>query len=254
VLFALKEVVPRSAAEETNLLNEIALMQISHHPNIMRYYETYKDDRHIWIIVELLTCSMIDVIRACGRQLPECHIAYICREILHALQYLHSQHRIHRDIKSDNILLSAEGRVVIGDFGYAAQLTQEREQRCTVVGTPSWMAPELVVGKKYDVKVDIWSLGIVCLEMADGEPPYLRESPIKALLYIATRPPPALKSPQAWSAPFNDFVRMCLKKAPSDRPSVEALLTHPFLAAVPETAESEFRSLLQSVELGELRV
>jgi len=229
-------------------------MHVSQHPNIMHYYETYRDERHIWIIVELLTCSMIDVIRACGRHLAEPSIAYICREVLNALQYLHSQHRIHRDIKSDNILLSTEGRVVLGDFGYAAQLTQEREQRCTVVGTPSWMAPELVVGKKYDGKVDIWSLGIVCLEMADGEPPYLRESPVKALLYIATKPAPGLKSPMAWSDHFNDFVRVCLKKAPADRPSVEALLTHPFLASVPQTAEREFGALLQSVELGELRV
>lgn len=229
-------------------------MQVSQHPNIMRYYETYRDERHIWIIVELLTCSMIDVIRACGRRLGEQHIAYICHEVLQALLYLHSQHRIHRDIKSDNILISASGKVLLGDFGYAAQLTQERDQRCTVVGTPSWMAPELVVGKKYDVKVDIWSLGIVCLEMADGEPPYLRESPVKALLYIATKPPPCLKSPQSWSPNFNEFLRLCLKKAPADRPTTEALLTHPFVTNVSPTAESEFQALLQSVELGELHV
>lgn len=224
-------------------------MQLSQHPNIVHYYETYKEGQHLWLVLELLSCSVTDLIRASAGHVEEVYIAFICRETLRALSYLHNQHRIHRDIKSDNVLIGLDGRVVIGDFGYAAQLTQERTQRCTVVGTPSWMAPELVVGKRYDSKVDVWSLGILCLEMADGEPPYLREVPMKALLYIATRPAPTLRAADHWSPEFNSFVSSCLKKAPADRPSVDTLLAHPFLSSTPDTLQADFARYIRSLGL-----
>lgn len=126
---------------------------------------------------------------------PEHLISYIFREVLKGLASLHRQHRIHRDIKSDNILIATDGKVKLSDFGYAAQLTSEKDKRNTLVGTPCWMAPELIAGNLYDTKVDVWSLGIVALEMADGDPPFIKENPLKVLFMISSASPPRLKNP-----------------------------------------------------------
>jgi len=128
--------------------------------------------------------------------IPEHLMAYIFREVLTGLANLHHDHRIHRDIKSDNILISWDGKVKLSDFGYAAQLTTEEDKRTTVVGTPCWMAPELIIGSRYDTKVDIWSLGIVALEVAERDPPFLKENPLRALYMISNAPSPALKKPE----------------------------------------------------------
>jgi len=162
-------------------------------------------------------------------RLSEKHIASICRETLRGLQYIHNLNRIHRDIKSDNILLGVNGEVKLADFGYAAQLTAQRIVRTTVVGTPYWMSPELIHGNNYDTKVDIWSLGIMCMEMAEGEPPYIELTPLRALFMITTKGIPPLKEPQQWTVDFKHFLAQCLQTAPSDRPSATALLNHPFL-------------------------
>ena len=157
--------------------------------------------------------------------------------------YIHSLHRIHRDIKSDNILLGGDGSVKIADFGYAAQLTQQQQKRYTVVGTPYWMAPELIRGHEYGTKVDIWSLGIMVMEMAEGEPPYMEFPPLRALFLITTKNIPGLKD-NKWSANFQDFLRQCLCKEPEKRPTAEQLSRHPFLktACTPE----EFLSVVQA--------
>jgi serine/threonine protein kinase len=120
-------------------------------------------------------------------RMREDHIARVCMDTLEALAYMHDLHRIHRDIKSDNILLSSTGVVKIADFGYAAQLTEKKRKRNTIVGTPYWMAPELIRGQSYDVKVDLWSLGIMVMEMAEGEPPYMDFPPLRALFLITTK-------------------------------------------------------------------
>lgn len=117
---------------------------------------------------------------------PEKMIAFVCRESLKGLAYLHKDFRLHRDIKSDNILMGRNGEVKIADFGFAVNLTSEQDKRKSVVGTPYWMAPELIRGQKYDDKVDVWSLGITAIEMAELEPPYLNEPPLRALLLITT--------------------------------------------------------------------
>lgn len=243
--FALKKVVPKSKKEENDLLNEIALMQLSAHPNVLRYYESYQTDRYIWMVIELMRCNLTELIETRAGQIPEPFMALIFRETIRGLESLHLEHRIHRDIKSDNILIALNGSVKIGDFGYAAQLTQERSLRCTVVGTPSWMAPELVIGSQYDAKVDVWSLGIVGLELADGEPPYLRENPMKALLYIATRQSPQLRNPARWNPEFVNFIATCLQKAPAARPTTTVLLQDPFLAQVNDTTVANFAQYLQ---------
>jgi len=162
-------------------------------------------------------------------QLSEEHIAYIAKETLKGLRYFHKHHRIHRDIKSDNILLGSDGSVKIADFGYAAQLTKERNNRSTIVGTPYWMAPELIKGEEYDARVDIWSLGIMVIEMCDGEPPYMDLPPLRALFFITTKGIPGLKCPEKWSSEFYDFLNKSLSVEFKDRPSSEAILKHEYL-------------------------
>ena len=135
---------------------------------------------------------------------------------------------VRRAQKSDNILLNAKGEVKIADFGYAAQLTKKQKKRNTVVGTPYWMAPELIRGFDYGVGVDIWSTGIMVMEMAEGEPPYMEFPPLRALFLITTKGIPDLKEP-TWSPDFRDFVKKCLVKDTQDRPDGATLLRHPLL-------------------------
>lgn len=148
---------------------------------------------------------------------------------LQGLSFMHRHHRLHRDIKSDNILVDLEGRVKLADFGFAVGLTSEEAKRKSVVGTPYWMAPELIRGLEYDAKVDVWSLGITALEMADGEPPLIDEQPLRALLLITINPSPTLEQPKGWSECFNHFLKRCMMIRPEQRASAEQLLLHPFI-------------------------
>ncbi|CAG9316555.1 unnamed protein product [Blepharisma stoltei] len=242
--FALKRIRPKNDKQREEIVNEIALTVLSQNPNVLSYYESYDYNGFIWIVVELMKGNLTDLILDRWGRIPENLMAYISREVIRGLAFLHHQHRIHRDIKSDNVLISLDGKVKLGDFGYAAQLTTDQDKRHTVVGTPSWMAPELVVGSDYDTKVDIWSLGIVLLEMAEGEPPYLRENPMKALYLIASAAPPRLQNRTKWSEDFKSFVEQCLVKEPNERASSDTLLTHPFIVNVPSDAEQQFSRFL----------
>lgn len=160
------------------------------------------------------------------------------REAAKGLEYLHFSHRIHRDIKSDNILVDVDGTVKLADFGFAANMTQERSKFNSVVGTPYWMAPELIKGKKYDGKVDVWSLGITALELADGEPPFLHEvEPLRALFLITISPAPGLRRPERWSEDLNHFLYVALKVKARRRASSTQLLMHPFMGCVSTKAK-----------------
>lgn len=244
--FALKRIPLKNQQQRDQIINEISMTMLSQNPNVVTYFESYNYNSSLWIIVELMKGNLTDLIMDKAGIIPEYLMAYICKEVLVALRDLHSQYRIHRDIKSDNILLALDGSVKLGDFGYAAQLTAEQDKRTTVVGTPSWMSPELVVGAKYDGKVDIWSLGIVSLEMAEGEPPNLRENPMKALYLTATGPPPSLGEKHKWSSEFNRFVERCLTKDPEARPTAEALLNDSFIALAPEDGKQQFSIYLNN--------
>ena len=236
--YALKRIYIATEQQRTLILNEIAMTKTSQNPFVVKYFESYSFNSHLWIIVELMQGNLTELISSKPGQIPEEHIAYIFREILQALIYLHARFKIHRDIKSDNILLSLDGSVKLGDFGYAAQLTVEQDIRDTIVGTPSWMAPELLTGRGYDSKADIWSVGIVGIELAEGEPPYYRENTITVLQNIMNLPPPVLKIKYKWSQQFNNFVEICLVKDPTLRPTAQQLLDHPFLSSAANGKEA----------------
>jgi hypothetical protein len=229
------------------LITEIGIMKTSKHPNIVEYLDSYiVEDREMWVVMEFMGGGCLtDVLESFDTiQMTESQIAYVARETLKSLAYVHSLHRIHRDIKSDNILLSTDGAVKLADFGYAAQLTNKQKARNTVVGTPYWMAPELIRGHDYGTKVDIWSLGIMLIEMAEGEPPYMEYPPLRALFLITTKGIPPVKDQNKWSKEFHDFFQKCLDVNVQTRPEAVELLKHPFMqkACAPEV----FKPVIQA--------
>ncbi|ODV88332.1 hypothetical protein CANCADRAFT_58661 [Tortispora caseinolytica NRRL Y-17796] len=212
------------------IVNEILVMKESSHPNIVNFLEAYlRSKEDLWVIMEYMEAgALTDIID--NTTIAEPEIATICRETCKGLQHLHHKNIIHRDIKSDNVLLDAHGRVKITDFGFCAKLTDQRSKRATMVGTPYWMAPEVVTQKEYDHKVDIWSLGIMAIEMIESEPPYLNEEPLKALYLIATNGTPKLKQPEKSSAAIRAFLKDCLEVDSSRRISSDELIDHEFFS------------------------
>jgi len=174
--------------------------------------------------------SVSDLMRITDKTMNEEQIAVILKDALKGLIYLHSKRKIHRDIKAGNILLNNKGEGKLADFGVSGQLSDTMAKRQTVIGTPFWMAPEVIQEVGYDVKADLWSLGITAIEMAEGKPPYSNIHPMRAIFMIPSRPPPKLTEPDKWSKEFNDFVVHCLTKNPEQRPPATDLLKHAFIA------------------------
>lgn len=173
--------------------------------------------------------SVSDIMRLRKKTLSECEISTILSDTLKGLEYLHRRRKIHRDIKAGNILLNSEGHAKLADFGVAGQLTDTMAKRNTVIGTPFWMAPEVIEEVGYDCVADIWSLGITALEMAEGKPPYGDIHPMRAIFMIPQKPPPSFRDPDRWSTEFIDFVSLCLVKNPENRASASDLLKHEFI-------------------------
>ena len=167
------------ASDLQNLKNELAMQRLCNHKNLVGLRDCFLWDNRLWIAMELMDAGCLTEILGRDIDFKEKYIAYVCVNILQALSYLHRNNKLHRDIKSDNVLINSKGEIKLGDFGFAIGLTKEHDRRKSVVGTPFWMAPELIRGAEYNGSVDIWSLGITCLEMADGEPPYYREPPLR---------------------------------------------------------------------------
>lgn len=176
--------------------------------------------------------SVSDIMRLRKKTLTEDEIATILSDTLKGLDYLHIRRKIHRDIKAGNILLNSEGHAKLADFGVAGQLTDTMSRRNTVIGTPFWMAPEVIEEIGYDCVADIWSLGITALEMAEGKPPYGDIHPMRAIFMIPTKPPPSFREPDRWSPEFIDFVSLCLVKNPEERATANSLLQHPFISKI----------------------
>jgi serine/threonine-protein kinase 10 len=255
-IIALKIIKPEEDDEVSEFV-ELGILKKCDHENVVRLYGTWKKDDEIFIAMEYCGGgSVADFGQVWDIDLTEDQIALICRETLKGLVYLHSVGIIHRDIKGANILLTEAGDIKLVDFGVSAILNAQGERRNTLIGTPYWMAPEIITNRNgkspYDDRVDIWSLGITLIELAEREPPLSEVHPMRALMQIPIRDPPKLANVAKWSKNFHDFVRTCLNKDPKKRKSATELLSHPFVATCKD--KNTFLELLGQARAAKTRV
>uniref|UniRef100_A0A8C6T2U5 non-specific serine/threonine protein kinase n=1 Tax=Neogobius melanostomus TaxID=47308 RepID=A0A8C6T2U5_9GOBI len=225
---AVKKMDLRKQQRRELLFNEVVIMRDYHHENVVDMYNSYLVGDELWVVMEFLEGGALTDIVTHTRMNEE-QIATVCLSVLRALSYLHTQGVIHRDIKSDSILLTSDGRIKLSDFGFCAQVSKEVPKRKSLVGTPYWMAPEVISRLPYGTEVDIWSLGIMVIEMVDGEPPYFNEPPLQAMRRIRDNLPPRLKESHKVSSVLRSFLDRMLVREPSQRSTAQDLLQHSFL-------------------------
>jgi len=213
-----------------DVIKEINIMKQCKNQYVIEYYGSYFKDNGLWIVMEYCGAgSVSDLMRLTKKTLTEEQIACVCLQVLKGLKYLHGIRKIHRDIKAGNILLNEKGEAKLADFGVSGQLSDNYAKRQTVIGTPYWMAPEVIQETGHNEKADMWSLGITAIEMAESKPPHSNIHPMRAIFMIPGRPPPTLATPEKWSPDFVNFIEKCLTKIPDERPSATILLDHPFI-------------------------
>ncbi|XP_018371281.1 PREDICTED: serine/threonine-protein kinase 10-like isoform X2 [Trachymyrmex cornetzi] len=220
----------------SDFMIEIDILSECKHPNIVELHEAYFIEGKLWMLIEYCDGGAVDSIMVeLEKALTEMQIAYICQHMTLGLAFLHKSKVVHRDLKAGNVLLTMAGGVKIADFGVSAKNKHTLQKHDTFIGTPYWMAPEVVLcetfrDNPYDFKVDIWSLGITLIEFAQMEPPNHEMSPMRVLLKIQKGDPPKLDQPGKWSKEFNDFIAKALIKDPTSRPTADDLLKHPFIS------------------------
>uniref|UniRef100_A0AAY4BUF6 non-specific serine/threonine protein kinase n=1 Tax=Denticeps clupeoides TaxID=299321 RepID=A0AAY4BUF6_9TELE len=234
VLAAAKVIETKCEEELEDYMVEIDILASCDHQYIVKLLDAFYHDNKLWVR-SVFTCFIC--ISKLDRGLIEPQIQVICRQMLEALAYLHSKKIIHRDLKAGNILLTLDGDIKLADFGVSAKNTKTLQRRDSFIGTPYWMAPEVVMCETmkdapYDYKADIWSLGITLIELAQIEPPHHELNPMRVLLKIAKSEPPTLEQPSKWSQHFKDFLKKSLDKNPETRPNTSQLLEHPFVSGV----------------------
>ncbi|EGG25406.1 putative protein serine/threonine kinase [Cavenderia fasciculata] len=224
------EVTAEDIETNTNLVKEIDILKESIDcPYIVEYKGCYLKSNMLLIVMEYCKGgSLLDIIELCKKSLKEEEIAAVCAGVVKGLVYLHSKRTTHRDIKAGNVLLDEDGVPKLADFGVST-IAEQGQKMKTVIGSPYWMAPEIIMGQGYDQKADIWSLGITAIEIAEGVPPRFDIPPSRVIFTIPHQPPPTLKIQSDWSPEFHDFIKICLSMNPSLRPSAQQLLSHPFI-------------------------
>uniref|UniRef100_A0A8C6RNK8 non-specific serine/threonine protein kinase n=1 Tax=Nannospalax galili TaxID=1026970 RepID=A0A8C6RNK8_NANGA len=247
-LAAAKVIETKSEEELEDYIVEIEILATCDHPYIVKLLGAYYYDGKLWIMIEFCPGGAVDAIMLeLDRGLTEPQIQVVCRQMLEALNFLHSKRIIHRDLKAGNVLMTLEGDIRLADFGVSAKNLKTLQKRDSFIGTPYWMAPEVVLCETmkdtpYDYKADIWSLGITLIEMAQIEPPHHELNPMRVLLKIAKSDPPTLLTPSKWSVEFQDFLKIALDKNPETRPSAAQLLEHPFVSSI--TSNKALRELV----------
>uniref|UniRef100_A0A673HCF5 non-specific serine/threonine protein kinase n=1 Tax=Sinocyclocheilus rhinocerous TaxID=307959 RepID=A0A673HCF5_9TELE len=237
-LAAAKVIETKSEEELEDYMVEIDILASCNHQYIVKLLDAFFYDNNLSIMIEFCPGGAVDAtMLELDRGLEEPQIRVVCKQMLEALQYLHSMKIIHRDLKAGNILLTLDGDIKLADFGVSAKNTKTLQRRDSFIGTPYWMAPEVVMCETmkdapYDYKADIWSLGITLIELAQIEPPHHELNPMRVLLKIAKSEPPTLEQPAKWSMEFKDFLKKALDRNPETRPTTAQLLEHPFVSSV----------------------